>query len=265
MVYGKTAIAVFYLALLAFVPTCVGEEPAWYYAAPDVNLDVEYGSRRPVLDVAGWVVGIPRKLLMLDSRVDNHRVSGETVDKVTDYMARKDLESVKLRVNQWDPIGEWQRLVSNDRVAPGWKYTFGTLHHLRYTFMPGRLFGRDEYNPFTNTVSIYSDVPTLGMVESAYAHDVRQRNNRGAYASLQSLPLVAMWHETLATDDVLRYTALYGTPEEIAKARRILYSRYGSELGGEIGGVVSGADALKVIGAGVGHLSALRRNSASVR
>ena len=188
-------------------------------------------------------------------------MTDETVDTVANYLGSQQLEQVKVRVNQYDPLGEWRRLVSNKRIAPGWRYTLGALHQIRYTFLPGRLFGRDEYNPYTNTVSIYSDVPAMGLVESAYAKDLHQRERPGTYAAVQSLPFASLWHETKATDEIVRYVSLYGTPEEIAKTRQLLYARYGAEIGGELSNVLPvPTDNLQWIGAGAGHVTAYGKN-----
>ena len=89
--------------------------------ACDSPVDVEFGSRRPILDGAGWVLGAPRKLLFWNRRVDNHAVSDQTVNSVTGFLADYRINDVKVRVNQYDPIGEWRRLVANDRISPGWK------------------------------------------------------------------------------------------------------------------------------------------------
>ena len=88
----------------------------------------------------------------------------------------------------------------------------------------------------------------------------------GTYATIQTLPVIAMWHETLATNEVIHYIALRGTPEEQAETRRLLYARYGMELGGQLGGI-SGANGLQigsiydVIGAAAGHAVAGIENS----
>ena len=248
-------------SMLAGFASHVNAQDRIVESAPAKTIDVEYGAKRPILDTAGWIFGVPRKLMMWDSRVDNHDVTADTVDEVASYIATRGLDGVKVRVNQWDPIGEWRRLVGNKRIAPGWRYTLGTLHQIRYVFVPGRLFGRDTYNPYTNTVSLYSDVPAMGLVESAYATDVQTRKRPGTYAAVQSLPLASLWHETIATDEVIRYVSLYGTPDEIAETRKILYARYGAEVGGEISSVVP-AQHLDWLGAGAGHLSAMRRNRA---
>ena len=223
----------------------------------DSPISVEFGKPRPIIDGIGWVLGGPKKLLMWNRKVDNHAVSAHTVSSVTTYLAERQLDDVKVRVNQYDPVGEWRRLVANDRVAPGWKYTFGTLRHLGYTVFPGRLFGGDEYNPFTNTLNLYSDLPAMGLAESAYALDIHSRQNPGAYAVVQTLPIVAMWHETLATDEVMTYVSIRGSKREIDETRRVLYARYGITLGGELGRVLpDGGTAFEVLGAGTGHLLA---------
>jgi hypothetical protein len=115
--------------------------------------DVEYGRKIGAIDSLGWIVGVPRKLMLWDRKVDNHSISSHTTSAVSQYLSDRGLSDVKLRVNQYDPIGEWKRLVQNKRMSPGWKYTAGVLRTAEYTFLPGRIFGRDEYNPFTNTVS----------------------------------------------------------------------------------------------------------------
>ena len=143
---------------------------------------------------------------------------------VSSYLSERRLSDVKLRVNQYDPIGEWKRLVQNKRVAPGWKYTAGELRTAEYTLLPGRIFWHDDDNAFTNTVSIYSDTPIMGLTSSAYAKDVHQRSLPGTYATFQSLPLVAMYHETLATNEVLDYTLAKGT-YRTPVVRRILNAR----------------------------------------
>jgi len=76
--------------------------------------------------------------------------------QLTEYLEDNDLDSVLVRVNQYDPLGEWQRLVANKRLGAGWRYTVGTFELVKYTVLPGRLLGGDWYNPYTNTVNIYS-------------------------------------------------------------------------------------------------------------
>ncbi|MEM9643727.1 MAG: hypothetical protein AAF989_01940 [Planctomycetota bacterium] len=205
----------------------------------------------------GCLIGIPDKLFLWDRRAKSHSVSPATVAEVVDYLNHRDLRDVKIRVNQYDPVGEWGRLVSNRRIAAPWRYSVGLLKQAKYIFLPGRLFGRDEYNPYTNTLSLYSDLPSLGLVEAAYARDIAVRKCPGTYATAQMFPLVSMWHETIATDEVLTYVAIRGTQEQRRKVRRDLFARYGMQLGGEVSSVLpDGSCVYKLIGAIGGHAAA---------
>ena len=232
------------------------------YCDSTSSVDIEVGSRRPVIDSVGWFFGIPRKVLLWDRRADNHDVSDSTVDEVAQYLDDRQLRDVKVRVNQYAPGDEWRRLAENKRVGAGWRYTVGALRTLGYTLLPGRLFGHDNYNPYTNTLSVYSDAPTLALAEAAYAKDVHQRKLPGTYATVQILPLVAMWHETLATGEVQQYVAIHGSKDEQEDVRRQLYARYGMELGGAIGDVLpDGGVLFPVVGAAGGHAVASVKNT----
>lgn len=229
--------------------------------ACDSYPSIEYGSDRPVIDSIGSLLSIPKKLLLWDRRVDSHDVGHATVSQVHNYLIYRDMGDAKIRVNQYDPLGEWDRLVANKRVHPGWKYTAGVLKHLKYTFVPGRLFGGDEYNPFTDTVSVYSDVPAMGLAEAAYGYDIRQREYPGTYATAQMLPIVALWHETKATDEVITYIALRGSDSQLREARHDLYARYGLSIGGEVAGFLpDGSPVFEIAGALTGHTLAFVEN-----
>lgn len=190
------------------------------YTGCDVGLksgepQVEYGRPAPVIDAVGWVVGIPAKLLMLNHRVANHNVSIETDMALQEYLAQNGLDKVKVRVNQYDPCGEWERLVQNESVCWPIRYTFGTLSVVGYTLLPGRIFGDDQYNPYTNTVYLYSDVPAIGLYLGGHAKDYAQRPYKGLHAVAYLVPGVNVIHEARAANDALGYLRTFGTPEEI--------------------------------------------------
>lgn len=115
---------------------------------------IERGRPNAFVDVLGWIFGIPSKIILLDSRVDNHRISPQTELALQEYLQRNAVTNVKVRINQYAPGREWSRLVRNKSVGAGWRYTFGVITTLFYTILPGRLFGGDNYNPFTNTINI---------------------------------------------------------------------------------------------------------------
>ncbi len=233
--------------------------------SPGSGVVIEYGRERPVVDAVGWVVGIPSKILFWDRRALNHHVSDGTVAEVTDYLDRRHLNNTVVRVNQYAPLREWQRLTENRSIGPGWRYSVGTLRWLKYTFVPGRIFGKDEYNPYSNSLYLYSDMPVLGLAEAAYAKDVSSRAYPGTYAAIQELPLFSLWHETLATSEVQRYARVYGSSEGPNKIRHDLYARYGMEIAGSASQFIpEGSAVLSVAGAVGGHgVATWQNNNAS--
>jgi hypothetical protein len=219
----------------------------------DVTGDqLERGERRPILDGAGWVLGIPSKVVLWDRRIDNHSISPETEQAIAEYLAANDLATVKVRLNQYAPGDEWRRLVANDAVGAGWRYTFGAVSWLGDAILPGRLFGGDHYNPYTNTVNIYSDVPAIGLHEAGHAKDWARRKYKGTYAAVYELPCAPLWYEAVASRDALAYVRTNGSPEDQEEAYRLLYPAYGTYVGSAVGGFLPGVGIIPYAGAVVG-------------
>jgi hypothetical protein len=208
-----------------------------------------------VVDSIGWVVGIPRRIILWDRRVDSHQVQPETMAEVATYAKVNELDGICVRVNQYDPADEWKRLTKNDQISPGWRYTVGALSLVGYTLLPGRIIGIDNYNPYTNSVYVYSDVPALAMEAAAYAKDVRQRELPGTYAAVNSLPIISVWHETINTQDTLDYLQTHGNYEDQREGLAILYPNYGASVGGAFGSLFGFTGVFEIGGAVVGHVS----------
>lgn len=191
---------------------------------------IERGKPRPVLDAAGWVLGIPSKIVMLDHRVNNHNVSPETEAAIEEYLDDNGLDRVKVRVNEYDPVGEWQRLARNQSVGWPIRYTFGTLSCVGYTLLPGRLIGSDGYNPYTNTINLYSDVPAVALYQGGHAKDYAQREYKGLYALADGLPGVGLLcHDARASNDVMGYLQDKGSPQQVKDGYRSVYPAYAWE------------------------------------
>ena len=216
---------------------------------------VEEGKPHLLLDAAGWTLGIPSKILLWDRRVKNHRVSPQTRDAVAEYVERNGMTDICVRVNQYAPLEEWRRLCDNREIGWGWRYTVGAMGVAGYTLFPGRLFGRDRYNPYTNSLYIYSDIPSLGIQSAAYAKDLRTRSHPGTYAFVNELPVLGMWRETIATQDALDYVAATGDRQAREESLVILYPHYGLLAGGTVESVLLGSPLIPLGGLMLGHLS----------
>ena len=220
------------------------------------DTQIERGRPRPVIDGIGWVVGIPDKVVLWNRRIANHNISPETEQAIAAYLASNNLTTVKVRLNQYAPGNEWRRLVANKSVGWGWRYTLGTTLWLAETVFPGRLIGGDHYNPFTNTVNIYSDVPAVAIHEGGHAKDFARRYYKGTYAAGYLLPVTPLWYEAVASNDTLSYLRAEGTLEDEQAADRVLYPAYGTYLGESISTVVPALGTpLYVAGALGGHLA----------
>ena len=220
------------------------------------DTQIERGLRRPVIDGIGWVVGIPGKIILWNRRIDNHDISPETEQAIAAYLASNNLTTVKVRLNQYAPGSEWKRLVANKSVGWGWRYTLGTTLWLAETVFPGRLIGGDHYNPFTNTVSIYSDVPSVAIHEGGHAKDFARRYYKGTYAAGYLLPVTPLWYEAVASNDAVSYLRAEGTLADEQAANRVLYPAYGTYLGESISTVVPALGTpLYVAGVLGGHLA----------
>ena len=241
-------------------------QPQSLPAPPEVELSddpqFEYGQPHKVIDGVGWVFGIPKKVILWDWRAVNHCVSAETQQNLAQYMDANGLVSTKVRINQYDPLGEWQRLRANKEVGAGWRYTVGAFGTITYTLFPGRLFGADRYNPYTDSVYIYSDIPCIVVEQASRAKLIQARAHPGTYAALTSLPVVRLWPSKQSKQDVLDYTLANGTSAEQTEATKILYAEFGAEIGGQASLFVGSNLPLTLVGAGIGHVTAHHNSNA---
>jgi len=212
------------------------------------------GRPNAVIDALGWILGIPAKIILLDRRMDNHQISEATEDALREYLHSNDLHRVKVRVNQYAPGGEWSRLFRNKSVGAGWRYTIGLISTLFYTILPGRLFGGDNYNPYTNTINLYSDHPAVAVHEGGHAKDFAPRKWKGTYGFAYMLPFVALYAEARASNDAMSY--LHAQPEALGEEEgyEILYPAYATYIGGETMQMVGAYPVIYVAAVIPGHI-----------
>ncbi|MBU0481377.1 MAG: hypothetical protein KKG47_09760 [Proteobacteria bacterium] len=193
---------------------------------------------RPVAIVDGlghYFFSIPSKLVLLNWDIDNHHISTSTEEAISTYLADNDLKNVKVRLNQYSPGGEWKRLVFNSDMPGFFRFTLGVLATSFYTIFPGRLFGGDNYNPYTNTINLYSDHAAVALHEAAHAKDFvgRSRGFKGWYSAMRILPLMPLYQEGKASGDAIGYTIEREMTETEADAYKTLYPAYMTYVAGE--------------------------------
>lgn len=200
---------------------------------------IERGRPNRFLDGLGhYFISLPSKLILWNWNVENHKVSEETQKYIQDYLLANDLKNVKVRINQYAPGGEWRRLFKNHTVGWFWKIIFGIPTVFFYMILPERVFGGDNYNPYTNTISLYSDHPAIALHEGGHSKDFSKRKYKGCYSVLYMLPLFPLYTEAIATRDAVGYLK---DKKEITKeknAYKILYPAYTTYITGEFAGLV---------------------------
>lgn len=199
---------------------------------PPGEPQIERGRPNKALDAIGWVFGIPSKIILLDRRADNHHVSDKATDALSKYLAFNGLSDVKVRVNQYAPQREFRRLVRNKSVGWGWRYTLGVLSVLYETLLPGRIFGGDSYNPYTDTINLYSNIGAVGLHEGGHAKDFSGQRFKGTYAFAYMLPVFSLNAEGRATSDAVSYLYAYGSAEEEKEGYKTLFPAIGTYAGG---------------------------------
>ena len=178
-------------------------------------------------------------MLPLSAKINKHEISPETAGKLKTYLEKNDLTDVYVFVNHYDPSGQWRRLRENTLISPVWRYSFGVFSMVGYTLFPNRVFGGDHYNPYTNALYLNSDVPAVVLHEAAFAKDVHSRKLSGSYVAINDLPVLSLWHEIRAVNDVLGYARTESDWEVERQTYRVVYPRIGAESFGAAGPLVT--------------------------
>ncbi len=194
---------------------------------------IAVGGEHPTIDkLENFVQGPKNFFLRLRADHDRELFSPEqlrqqAIGLTQQYLAENGLHDVCIDARRYEPIEQWQRLKANDRVAPLWKYTAGTLDVIGYTLLPKRALHADVYSPFTNTLSINSTEPTKALYQAARAKEYRKQRWLGTYAVMQRAPVAGLIHHANAATDVLTYAQV----NQRSELTRELYSCTYSELG----------------------------------
>ncbi|MFO7764833.1 MAG: hypothetical protein R6V33_00220 [Pelovirga sp.] len=223
------------------------------------DINIVRGRPHGFLDAADWIWpgSLLGKLVLWDWRVDRHKIGDETERVVRSYLTVNELPHVKVRLNQYAPGDELLRTVRNRSVGAGWRYTLGMLSWLQYTAFPGRFFGGDHYNPYSNSINLYSDIPAIAVHEGGHAKDFAGRKWKGTYAFSYQIPFVNLYHEARASNDALGYLREHEDYVLQREGYRIMHPAYGTYIGSNISQWVSVDLGYLIYGAAVvgGHVT----------
>lgn len=235
--------SLFVLMLILFVTGCasndyrygVGEQGAIDAPrSPGMDQQIIVGPPHGFLDSSGWIWpgSLLAKLILWNTQVDSHRISEETIQSVKTYVEDNDLDNVQVLINTYSLGNQWGRLFRNKTVGAGWRYTLGILSVSMYTILPGRFFGGDHYNPYTNTINLYSNDVAIALHEAAHAKDSNEKKYKGTYAFTYAFPIVPLYFEAKASSDALSYMQDKGMLEDKKEAYKTLHPAYGTYVGG---------------------------------
>lgn len=241
------------LVMIAFMTTgCAVLKPEQYdefgYKGEPV---VREGARVLPIDWIGNVFGAFAKLILWNWKVERHNTQAETEKAVADYLSshQETLGNVAVQLNRYAPQDSWRRLFKNSGVKWPYRYTLGILSVLILdTILAGRIFGGDRYDPFTHTVHLYSDLPSIALHELGHAEDFAQRRYRGSYGLFRIIPFVDLYQEYQASHEAFHYIREEKMRDTEIEAYKVLYPAYGTYAGGYLLGYGT------MIGAVVGHI-----------
>ncbi len=168
------------------------------------------------------------KIILWNKDLDGHTVSDETIHAVEEYLKDNDLDHVQVYVNTYSVPGQWSRLFSNRTVGGGWRYTLGIASLVGYTILPGRFFGGDHYNPYNNTINIYSDDVAIALHEAGHAKASNKQKYKGLHAFTYIIPPAALYFEANASNDAISYMKDKGMIADQKEAYKTLHPAYGT-------------------------------------
>jgi hypothetical protein len=113
---------------------------------------------------------------------------------------------VQVEFNYYSPRHRWRRLRENEGVAPGWKYTFGTLNWIGYTIVPGRMLGVTRYDPYSNCLEVNNNRAYESLEEAAEAKLSHRLKYPGLfYSTVGVIPIVDVLPELWSSADIVAY------------------------------------------------------------
>ena len=196
---------------------------------------ITVGGHHPRIDSIERTVQYPRTLFRKWFPPTTPEVDPATrrllaVQSATDYLDDNGLNGVFVDVREYNPREQWNRLQDNKLISPFWKYTGGTLYHVGYCVFPGRAFGVDSYNGFTNTLSINSTSPSNSLLRAGYVKKLYEQRYPGTYIAANWLPVLPLFRDSAVASDVMTYARM----KEKWPLEKELIPRVYAQMGGDV-------------------------------
>ena len=220
------------------------------------DITITRGRPWPFLDALARFMALGNKLLFLNARFEDHEVPAPVEAAIADFAAHHELHGLHVRLNEYAPLDDLRRLFFSGRVNILLRLFLGLPMWLALALVPGRIFGGDHYNPFTDTVNLYTGHPAVALHELGHALDFRRRSLPGLYALTRYIPGVALYQEYLASKYAIDFMRERGMHDDELRAWRLLFPAYSTYVFGALvelfPSVVTKGLLLPAIG--IGHL-----------
>ena len=259
---GRFAAAVAAVALSG----CISSPP---YVGERRHPQIRRGRYVPGMDEAASGLAFFEKLVLWNRKVMNHEVSASTEEVMAQYLDehREELAGVKVRLNQWAPLDDLKRVFTRKGVGWPYKILVGLPTTLVFdVILTGRVFPGllgapgDHYNPYTDTVHLFSDDRAVALHELGHATDWARTKYKGTYALIRIVPFINLPQEAEATKIAIDYLEVKDQREDLLHAYEILYPAFGTYAGSYAFPYVG-----SIAGAAVGHVTGRQEAAARRR
>lgn len=132
-------------------------------------------------------------------------LSPTTIRIMNDYLEDNELEFLNIEFQTETPKDDWNRLEANTSINPLLKYSLGSFDWLSNAIIKPSFWGRNYYDPYTNTMHINSNNNLEIMAEMSYAKIIQRQSYPGLYALSSKLPFISIFAQKQKTNEMIAY------------------------------------------------------------
>jgi hypothetical protein len=177
-----------------------------YKRGMDENPSVIRGEPHKRMDGVRSALDWPYRMISGKPKPESWAPTEAQEQTIQHYLAENDLQDVQVEFNYYSPRHRWRKLRENQGVAPVWKYTFGTLHWISYSIVPGRVMGVTRYDPYANCLEVNNNRAYESLEEAAEAKIAHRLKHPGLfYSTVGITPVVNVLPEFWSSGDIVEY------------------------------------------------------------